>query len=117
VVHETIIFWRIHKGLFPLGWSYVIFFVLPLDRNIGPSRKTFFIDEKGYVGRQDFWQGNPYKILGFNKTPKTGDISLMFEDFKKDPKQAEGMYPVFSTAQDEWTTHQDPIAEVEILKN
>lgn len=74
----------------------------------------YFIDEKGLVGRQDFWKGKPFRLLGFNREPATGDISLMFADFRKSPKKAVGMYPVFTDKKGNWTTHTSPIESVSV---
>jgi len=77
----------------------------------------YFIEKGGLISRQDFWQGNPYKLLGFSKKPKAGSIDLTFKDFWKKPGECVGMFPVFSTAQDTWTTHKIAIASFETLFN
>ena len=75
----------------------------------------YFIDEQGGVGRQDFWQGDPARLLGFHNEPESGDIALMFGQFKADPQQAVGMYPVFADSEDNWTTQTNPIESVEVM--
>lgn len=86
--------------------------------NSGSSSRPYpyHIDKDGYVGRQEFWQGDPYRLLGFNIQPVAGDITLELEDFIKDPKSAEGLYPVFSNSQDDWVTHTTPIQSVRVNK-
>lgn len=91
--------------------------IQPAERPDMTLPYPYFIESGGYVGRQDFWEGNPYKLLGFNDTSKVGDIKLSFEEFWKKPEKAIGMYPVFSTAQDEWWTYKDAIESITRLKN
>lgn len=74
----------------------------------------YFIDKGGLVGRQDFWKGRPYKLLGFHDKPVSGDIKLLFDEFKKDIKKAIGMYPVFETKDDEWFTHKSAVEFIEV---
>lgn len=64
--------------------------------SIGVKRLfPFFIKLDGCVGKQVFWEGRPYELLGFNDKPITGKISLAFKIFKQDINKAIGMYPVF----------------------
>ena len=77
----------------------------------------YFIDEKGLVGRQDFWKGKPYKLLGFSKVPIAGTIELSFKDFWKNSKKAIGMFPVFKDKKYNWTTSTIAIESIDkILK-
>ena len=79
----------------------------------------YFIDEKGNVGRQDFWKGNPKKLIGFSPTKEQLfdkeqiDVSV----FLKKPKKAIGMYPIFVHKNKEWYTYQDKIGSIEIIKD
>ena len=73
----------------------------------------YFIDKDGYVGRQDFWKGKPYKLLGFSKEAKAGKIELNFVSFWKKPSQAVNMYPVFADKKDNWATLLNKIESVE----
>lgn len=50
--------------------------------------------ETGDVGRQDFWKGDPARVLGFQRTADRQRIDLLWEDAAKDPQQIVGMYPV-----------------------
>lgn len=78
----------------------------------------FHIDEKGNVGRQDFWKGKPLKLIGFNGNPnpevdkKTINVSM----FLKSPKKAIGLYPIFENKNGDWNTYKDPIESVHINK-
>lgn len=84
----------------------------PKEQPDGTLPYPFFVDDKGLVGRQDFWKGKPYRLLGFNDTPASGDIKLMFSKFKADPQKAVAMYPVFVNKPDDWVTHQWPIESI-----
>ena len=68
------------------------------------------------VGRQEFWKGEPHKLLGFSATPKAGKMELSFEDFWKSPKKAVRMFPVFTDDKGNWSTlltHIESIHEYE----
>ena len=86
----------------------------PAERDDGTLPYPYFIDEQGLVGRQDFWNGKPYKLIGFQPKPKTGvmkgtiDIKIFFED----PQKAVGMYPIFADTEDTYYTYRDKIESV-----
>ncbi|KKN18190.1 hypothetical protein LCGC14_0958260 [marine sediment metagenome] len=77
----------------------------------------FHISEDGSVGRQDFWKGKPQRLLGFNNKPEAGDIKLFGAEFRKNPKLAIGMYPVFKNKGGGWVTHTIPIESVRVNKD
>ena len=72
----------------------------------------YYIDKKGFVGRQDFWRGRPYKLIGFAERPIAGYVDLDFVDFWKVPARAVGMYPVFEYKGGKWFTNTIAIASV-----
>lgn len=72
----------------------------------------FFIDEKGLVGRQDFWKGSPYQLVGFNDIPFAGNIKLTFDKFKQNIDKAIGMYPVFRNKDGTIETHTNIIEKI-----
>ena len=72
----------------------------------------YFITGDGFVGRQDFWKGRPYELLGFNDIPEPGQISLPFKDFKENTKSAIGKYPVFRDKNGSIKTHTNPVDSV-----
>lgn len=76
----------------------------------------YFIDKKGLVGRQDFWKGKPYKLLGFSFLPEAGDINIFLEDAIKNPNLVIGRYPVFADKDDNWFTQLDPVGEFSEIK-
>jgi len=77
----------------------------------------YFIEKDGLVGRQDFWKGKPYRLLGFSKKPVAGDIELIFAEFWKSPKKATGMYAVFTSKRGQWTTSTIIIDRIEKIKD
>jgi len=84
------------------------------EEDNGTLPYPYFINEEGFVGRQDFWKGKPYKLIGFSPIPKQEfdkrqiDVSTFFES----PKKAIGMYPIFADIKDNWYTYQLKIALV-----
>ena len=83
--------------------------IQPAEKVNGVLPYPYFINKNGLIGRQNFWRGNPYKLLGFSIKPIAGNIELEFKDFWKKPKLAEGMYAVFTDNKDNWTTLKDEI--------
>lgn len=72
----------------------------------------FFIDEKGNVGRQDFWKGEPLKLVGFNPKHKTGVMknTITFEMFMADHKLCVNKFPIFEHKDGNYYTYGEPIA-------
>lgn len=96
----------------------MIIAIQPKQREDGVLPYPYFIDEKGKIGRQDFWKGEPYMLIGFNPKPKTGDMpgTIDIKIFLKDPKKCIGMYPIFAHKNGEWYTYQDQIESVREIK-
>lgn len=78
----------------------------------GVSPYPYFIEENGDVGRQDFWKGNPLKLLGFSDTREVGKILLSFEDFRKELWLAIELFPVFINSDGTWMTEQNHVESV-----
>jgi len=70
----------------------------------------FHVDEEGFIGRQEFWKGKPYKLVGFASRPIAGQMDVFFADFWKDPELAIGKFPVFADKKKDWFTHSIAIA-------
>lgn len=88
----------------------------PKERENMTLPYPFFIDAKGKVGRQDFWKGEPYMLIGFNPKRVTGPIkgTIDFREFLKEPTKCIGMYPIFAHKNGEWFTYNDPIERVKV---
>lgn len=70
-------------------------------------------DELGAVGRQDFWKGEPARLLGFQR----GDahrVDVTAATFWHLPEQVVGMRPVFQDADGGIWSHMNPITHVTV---
>jgi hypothetical protein len=81
----------------------------PTQRPDGTLPYPYFIDEKGKVGRQDFWKGDPATLIGFVRSLQSQDMALSVPNFIEEPKKAIGLFPVFADKNDKWTTYGDAI--------
>jgi hypothetical protein len=60
------------------------------------------IDTDGSVLNQDFWRGDPFRLIGFQKDRDIQHIDVpMSEWMDNDPDSIVGMYPVFLTKGDD----------------
>jgi hypothetical protein len=66
-------------------------------------------DERGNVGRQDFWKGKPSLLVGFVQDPETQQIDLDADDFFAEPGKARGMHPVMEDSEGDWATYEGAI--------
>lgn len=77
----------------------------------------FFINERGLVGRQDFWKGKPKKLIGLAYEPVAGAMDLSLKDFMAEPQMGVGMYAIFEKKGGLWYTLTNEITSVEILED
>lgn len=87
----------------------------PKTRANGQMPYPYFIEEDGNVGRQDFWKGEPLKLIGFDINPSDHGMSnksVDLSDFIRDPEIAVNMYPIFEHKDGEWYTYEDKIKSV-----
>lgn len=92
--------------------------IQPKERDNMVLPYPYFIDTKtSEVGRQDFWGGNPSKLIGFVDRIGSFDSALSLVDFYKEPKKCIGLFPVFAHKNNEWHTYKDPIGSITIAKN
>lgn len=54
----------------------------------------FFVDEKGNVGRQDFWRGRPRAVVGFQKDLARHRVDIFWKQVVENPDLAVGKYIV-----------------------
>jgi hypothetical protein len=60
-----------------------------------PCPKPYHVDAAtGEVDRQDFWKGDPFSVMGFQKDRDVQTVDLLWEDAVKDLEQIVGLYPV-----------------------
>jgi len=72
----------------------------------------FHVDTDGSIGRQDFWNGYPLRVIGFVADPNRMQIDLYWEEAVKDPQRAVGMYVVAVGADGTYSTYVVAIASV-----
>jgi hypothetical protein len=71
----------------------------------------FFTDGDGFVQDQDFWDGEPYKVLGFQKDLYVQRIDLRWLDAVKDLSKVIGMYLVTVNNKGDFGVYQCAISE------
>lgn len=95
-------------------------------RENGQMPYPFDIDEHGYVGGQDLWDGDPWFLIGFEDPrpeavaaaeakygPMMGrNIAVTRLEWLDDPRSALGLHPVFSDYNGAWATHPGEIKHV-----
>lgn len=72
----------------------------------------YHIDTAGNVLRQDFWQGEPLRLVGFQRT-KEQRVDLLEADWDGSDQQVAGMYPVFEDADGAFWNHKFPVVSQE----
>ena len=84
------------------------------EENNGTLPYPYFIDKEGSVGRQDFWKGKPFKLIGFSPIPEQefDKRQINLSEFLESPQKAIGMYPIFMYKNKDWYTYQDKIASI-----
>ena len=83
---------------------------------MAPLPYPFFVEEDadGTIGRQDFWKGNPARVVGFVSDNARQEIDLPWEAVVADGDydQVVGMYVVTASADGSFSTHNAPIGRV-----
>lgn len=60
-----------------------------------PMPYPFHVDaETGNVGYQDLWNGDPFRVVGFQKEAHVQKVDLFWHAAAANPKQIVGMFPV-----------------------
>lgn len=72
----------------------------------------FYVDDKGFVQLQDFWQGMVFKVIGFQNHPAIQKIDLWWSDVK-DPSEIVGKYLVTTDKDGQWGTFPTAITTAE----
>lgn len=65
----------------------------------------FHVDERGFVQRQDFWQGKVFRVIGFTARPEPGNLVTSWPEVWRDPALAVNKYLVTSDEDGEWSSH------------
>ncbi len=72
----------------------------------------FYVDDKGFVQLQDFWQGMVFKVIGFQNHPAVQKIDLWWSDVKE-PADILGKYLVTSDKDGQWGTFPTAVTGAE----
>jgi hypothetical protein len=75
-----------------------------------PLPYPFHIDADGSVLRQDFWKGEPSRLIGFQENADVQKVDLLAETWlASDDEAPEGWYPVFMDDDGGFWNHAYPI--------
>lgn len=78
-----------------------------------PVPYPYHIEPDGAVGRQELWQGDPARLLGFQAEQDRQRVDLYTEDWLAgDHQRAVGMWPVFTKRGGGIYSLNRPIAKV-----
>lgn len=67
------------------------------DGNIVEGKKLpypFHVNEDGDVKNQDFWQGDPARVVGFQNDEDVQRVDVRWSDVVADPELAVGKFPI-----------------------
>lgn len=73
----------------------------------------FYADEDGTIGQQDLWQGDPSRVIGFQRDLAKNQIDLWWADAVKNTDQVVGMYLVTEDKAGHYGVHQTAITSIE----
>lgn len=82
----------------------------------------FHITEGGFVDRQDFWRGEPFRLIGFVEDPEVHEVDVRGREFLAaaadgvaDPEAlVKGMHPVFADIEGNWATYRGEVSTVTV---
>ncbi|MBF0696099.1 hypothetical protein [Actinomyces bowdenii] len=78
----------------------------------------FFIDAgSGLVGRQDFWGGSPYRLVGMAWQDAPFEVVLTMGELAEDPHAAVGLVPVFEDAVGGYSTWTQMVIDSVTVKD
>lgn len=72
-------------------------------------------DEAGLVGNQDFWQGDPFRAIGFQRDLARHEIDVTWSEVFREPELAIGLYLVSADSRGNFGVHHTAIGSVEVL--
>lgn len=82
-----------------------------------PVPYPFHIEaETGNVGRQDFWKGDPLRLMGFQNDADVQRVNVLYREFAADPQIAEGKFAIFMRADGSMYTDMLPIDSVTVAE-
>lgn len=69
----------------------------------------------GTVNLQEFWKGDPYRVVGFQTDLARHEIDLRWEDAAKDPQKAVGMYLVTADSRGGYGVHTTAVQSMDVM--
>jgi len=72
----------------------------------------FYVDAEGFIQQQDFWQGNVFKVIGFQNHPTVQKLDLWWYKVT-DPSEIVGKYIVTSDKTGAWSTWPTAVVEAD----
>jgi hypothetical protein len=75
----------------------------------------YYVNTDGTIDRQDFWRGDPIRVVGFVADSARQEVDLWWTEAEKDPNQVIGMYLITSDTEEIWSTHETAISVVKII--
>jgi hypothetical protein len=76
----------------------------------------FHVTETGDVLRQDFWQGDPAVVIGFQDRVDVQQVDLWWQDVVDDPQRAIGKYAITMDTVGNYSTRVIAIASVDVTE-
>lgn len=70
----------------------------------------------GRITRQDFWNGTPWRVIGFCNTPDPGRVDLYWDEIGADPQAAVGKYIVTQDRDGGMAVHQTAVASMTVTE-
>ena len=96
----------------PAAAEAVFATIQPAQWPTGVLPYPFHTTQDGAITRQDFWQGEPARVVGFTTAPDRFEVVLDWDDFAADPQQAVGMYTITANGPGEFSTHLTAVETV-----
>lgn len=75
-----------------------------------PLPFPYLINDDCTVDRQDFWRGEPVRLIGFQATADVQEVALLADEWIKTGQDVAGMYPVFMDADGGFWNHKFPVS-------
>jgi hypothetical protein len=76
----------------------------------------FHVTEAGDIERQDFWQGQPKRVVGFAEKLDVHRVDLWWKDTLAEPEQAVGMYLITQDKDGRMHTHQTAVQSITLVE-
>lgn len=77
----------------------------------------FHVNPNRTIMGQDFWQGDPTRVMGFARKLDIQELDLSWMNFLHTPQLAVGMYVVTANERGEFSTHLSAVSEVEVKQS